>query len=47
MGIIPVDMYISQDHTLPEDRKYKLIPKKFLQLEIIIQKILKSLIINF
>ena len=28
MGIIPADMYISQDHTLPEDRKYKLIPEK-------------------
>ncbi len=30
LGIVPADMYISQDHTLPEDRKYKLIPKKIL-----------------
>ena len=30
IGIVPADMYISQDHTLPEDRKYKLIPDKIL-----------------
>ena len=30
MGIIPANMYISQDHTLPEDRKYNLIPEKIL-----------------
>lgn len=30
MGIVPADMYISQDHTLPEDRNYKLIPEKIL-----------------
>jgi hypothetical protein len=27
MGIVPADMYISQDHTLPEDRKFNTIPK--------------------
>jgi hypothetical protein len=27
MGIIPANMYISQDHTLPEDRKFNTIPK--------------------
>lgn len=27
MGIVPADMYISQDHTLPEDRKFNIIPK--------------------
>ena len=27
MGIVPADMYISQDHTLPEDRRFKTIPK--------------------
>ncbi len=30
MGIVPANMYISQDHTLPEDRRYKLIPKNIL-----------------
>tara|TARA_A100001015_G_scaffold221473_1_gene249242 strand:- start:4633 stop:6273 length:1641 start_codon:yes stop_codon:yes gene_type:complete len=27
MGIVPAKMYLSQDHTLPEDRKFKIIPK--------------------
>ena len=27
MGIVPAKMYISQDHTIPEDRKFKIIPK--------------------
>ena len=27
LGIVPADMYISQDHTLPEDRKFNIIPK--------------------
>ena len=27
MGIVPANMYISQDHTLPEDRKFNTIPK--------------------
>jgi hypothetical protein len=30
MGIVPADMYISQDHTLPEDRKFHTIPKTIL-----------------
>ena len=27
MGIVPAKMYISQDHTIPEDREFKIIPK--------------------
>ena len=30
MGIVSADMYISQDHTLPEDRKFHIIPKLIL-----------------
>ena len=30
MGIVSADMYISQDHTLPEDRKFHTVPKLIL-----------------
>ena len=38
MGIVPAKMYISQDHTIPEDREFKIIPKNIFTIEIILKK---------